>query len=365
MAEEVFVFKENMSESKYYRSNISTKPRILIYGVGQYGKTVAKIALKKGWPIVGAVNRAGDKIGQDLGRILALDTEIGITIEDCEIADYLGMKADVGIVAISDYLKDTFPAYKHLLNAGINVICHGAQASFPQGVNPEISEEIDVLAKKNKVTLTGTSLWDMTRVGAGLLVTGPCTDINALSHKSITDVSQGGLHAMDFCGVGLTENEFAKRMNGEESPLSGFHTGNVLHVLYQLGYKVSQIKERNEAIFFKESIYCKALDRTLDPSTTVGTQIVSEIHTEEGIIATLHTELRLLLPNEKEYVEWSVDGMPNCSIRVDRRNSVYHSASTLFNRIPDVVSAMPGLRLCSDLGPMQHTALIPNLRQNT
>jgi len=365
MAEEVFVFKENMSESKYYRSNISTKPRILIYGVGQYGKTVAKIALKKGWPIVGAVNRAGDKIGQDLGRILALDTEIGITIEDCEIADYLGMKADVGIVAISDYLKDTFPAYKHLLNAGINVICHGAQASFPQGVNPEISEEIDVLAKKNKVTLTGTSLWDMTRVGAGLLVTGPCTDINALSHKSITDVSQGGLHAMDFCGIGLTENEFAKRMNGEESPLSGFHTGNVLHVLYQLGYKVSQIKERNEAIFFKESIYCKALDRTLDPSTTVGTQIVSEIHTEEGIIATLHTELRLLLPNEKEYVEWSVDGMPNCSIRVDRRNSVYHSASTLFNRIPDVVSAMPGLRLCSDLGPMQHTALIPNLRQNT
>ena len=362
MAEEVFVFKENMSESKYYRSNISTKPRILIYGVGQYGKTVAKIALKKGWPIVGAVNRAGDKIGQDLGRILALDTEIGITIEDCEIADYLGMKADVGIVAISDYLKDTFPAYKHLLNAGINVICHGAQASFPQGVNPEISEEIDVLAKKNKVTLTGTSLWDMTRVGAGLLVTGPCTDINALSHKSITDVSQGGLHAMDFCGVGLTENEFAKRMNGEESPLSGFHTGNVLHVLYQLGYKVSQIKERNEAIFFKESIYCKALDRTLNPSTTVGTQIVSEIHTEEGIIATLHTELRLLLPNEKEYVEWSVDGMPNCSIRVDRRNSVYHSASTLFNRIPDVVSAMPGLRLCSDLGPMQHTALIPNLR---
>lgn len=362
MAEEAFVFKENMSESKYYRSNISTKPRILIYGVGQYGKTVAKIALKKGWPIVGAVNRAGDKIGQDLGRILALDTEIGITIEDCEIADYLGMKADVGIVAISDYLKDTFPAYKHLLNAGINVICHGAQASFPQGVNPEISEEIDVLAKKNKVTLTGTSLWDMTRVGAGLLVTGPCTDINALSHKSITDVSQGGLHAMDFCGVGLTENEFAKRMNGEESPLSGFHTGNVLHVLYQLGYKVSQIKERNEAIFFKESIYCKALDRTLDPSTTVGTQIVSEIHTEEGIIATLHTELRLLLPNEKEYVEWSVDGMPNCSIRVDRRNSVYHSASTLFNRIPDVVSAMPGLRLCSDLGPMQHTALIPNLR---
>ncbi|MDE2648840.1 MAG: hypothetical protein OSB31_10400 [Paracoccaceae bacterium] len=361
MAEGAFVIKENMSESKYYRTNISTKPRILIYGVGQYGKTVAKIALKKGWPIVGAVNRAGDKIGQDLGRILGLDTEMGITIEDCEIADYLGMKADIGIVAISDYLKDTFPAYKHLLNAGINVICHGAQASFPQGVNPEISEEIDVLAKKNKVTLTGTSLWDMTRVGAGLLVTGPCTDIKALSHKSITDVSKGGLHAMDFCGVGLKREVFEKRMNGDESPLAGFHTGNVLHVLYQLGFKVRKINEHNEAIFFDEPIYCKALDKTLDPSITVGTRIVSEVETEEGITATLHTELRLLLPSEQEYVEWSVDGMPDCSIKVVRRNSVYHSASTLFNRIPDVMSARPGLQLCSDLGPMKHTALIPNL----
>ena len=362
MAEGVYVFESNMEELKYNRSKVLSKPRILIYGVGQYGITVAKIALRKGWPIVGAVNRAGKKIGRDLGKVLDLDKELGITIQDCELADYQKMKADVGIVAISDYLKDTFPAYRHLLNAGINVICHGAQASFPQGVSPEIAKEIDILAKKNKVTLTGTSLWDMTRVGAGLLVTGPCTDISALIHKSITDVSQGGLHAMDFCGVGLTEDEFAKRMNGEESPLSGFHTGNVLHVLYQLGYKISQIKERNEAIFFKESIYCKALNRTLDTNTTVGTQIVSEILTEEGITATLHTELRLLLPNEKEYVEWTVDGKPNCSIRVDRRNSVYHSASTLFNRIPDVVSAMPGLRLCSDLGPMQHTALIPNLR---
>jgi hypothetical protein len=362
MGEEAFVFDQRMKESRYDRNRISIKPRILIYGVGQYGKTVANIALKKGWLIVGAVNRAGEKIGQDLGSLLGLDKKMDVIIQDCEIADYKEMKADVGIVAISDYLTDTLPAYRHLLNAGINVICHGAQASFPQGVNLEISEEIDVLAKKNQVTLTGISLWDMTRVGAGLLVTGPCTDIKALNHKSITDVSQGGLHAMDFCGVGLTKEVFDKRMNGDKSPLAGFHSGNVLHVLHQLGYKVSEIKEHNEAIFFDEPIYCKALERTLDPSITVGTRIVSEIQTEEGVSAMLHTELRLLLSNEQEYVEWSVDGMPDCSIRIDRRNSVYHSASTIFNRIPDVISAMPGLLLCSDLGPMQHSALIPNLK---
>ena len=52
-------------------------------------------------------------------------------------------------------------------------------------------------------------------------------------------------------------------MNGDESPLAGFHTGNVLHVLYQLGFKVRKISEHNEAIFFDEPIYCKALDKTL------------------------------------------------------------------------------------------------------
>jgi 4-hydroxy-tetrahydrodipicolinate reductase len=53
-------------------SGRSTQPRIVIYGAGFYGLEAARIALRKGWPVVGAVNRAGPKIGQDLGRLAGL-----------------------------------------------------------------------------------------------------------------------------------------------------------------------------------------------------------------------------------------------------------------------------------------------------
>ena len=83
----MYVFESNMEELKYNRSKVLSKPRILIYGVGQYGITVAKIALRKGWPIVGAVNRAGKKIGRDLGKVLGLDMELGITLSLIHISE--------------------------------------------------------------------------------------------------------------------------------------------------------------------------------------------------------------------------------------------------------------------------------------
>ena len=49
-----------------------TKPRIVIYGISQFGQYVARFAVQKGWPIVAAFNRAGAKVGQDLGRLAGL-----------------------------------------------------------------------------------------------------------------------------------------------------------------------------------------------------------------------------------------------------------------------------------------------------
>lgn len=42
------------------------KPRIVIYGPGMYGQHIVRFAVEKGWPIVAAFNRAGDKVGKDL-----------------------------------------------------------------------------------------------------------------------------------------------------------------------------------------------------------------------------------------------------------------------------------------------------------
>jgi hypothetical protein len=56
----------------------------MIYGVGYYGMEAVRILVKNGWPIVAAVNRAGPKIGEDLGRLAGLNEDLGVVVQDCE-----------------------------------------------------------------------------------------------------------------------------------------------------------------------------------------------------------------------------------------------------------------------------------------
>jgi 4-hydroxy-tetrahydrodipicolinate reductase len=331
---------------------------MVIYGVGQYGKRVAGIAAAKGYPIAAAVNRAGEKVGQDLGRVAGLDVDLGVVIQDCDTADFAAMDADVGVVTMTDSLEVNFPAYERLLGAGINVVCIATQASFPQAADPALASWIEDLAKSNGVTFTGTSVWDMTRVWAGILVASPCTEIRGMSMKSVTNVGFAGVHALEYVGVGKSPEEFAAHIDAGRGPVGGGYSLVGQQVLGHLGYHVTGADERIEPIFFDEPIECRPLDRVLEPGISVGCRIVSTITTEEGVNGATHVELRLTRPGEREHTEWAVEGRPPCTISIDRRDSVHHTAAALFNRIPDVIAAPPGIQLVSQLGVMKPTALL-------
>ena len=166
---------------------VAAPPRIAIYGIGQYGSLVTRLATEKGWPIVAAFNRAGPKVGQDLGRVAGLERDLGVVVQDNESGDYDGLDADIGVVTHQDLLRFNMDAYRRFMGAGLNVACHGGQSYLPQTNDPELAAEIEALAIANGVTFTGGGIWDMSRIWAGVLTAGPCTDITSLHHSSLTD----------------------------------------------------------------------------------------------------------------------------------------------------------------------------------
>jgi len=329
------------------------KPRIVIYGTGQYGSIAARIAIEKGWPVVAALNRAGAKVGQDLGRLAGLDRDTDILVQECETADYGAMEADLAIVATTDRLSVNFPAYERLIKAGMNVICHAAEASFPRGANPETAEKIDALAKKHGVTFTGTGLWDMSRIWSGILVAGPCTHIDAMHLESITNIGAAGKHVLDVVGVGLTPDEYRTKFVDDLGPIGGLYKLIPQHVLTALGFTVTSATETREPVLFDEPVHCRYLGRDIEPGLSVGTRVLARIETMEGVTAKTHIELRLIRDGELEHVVWRVEGKPRSFVRVDRRGSVYSSASTMINRVRDVMNAAPGIKLVSELGPLK------------
>ena len=330
------------------------KPRLVLYGLGPYGLCVARFAIQKGWPIVAAFNRSGPKVGQDLGRLAGLERDVGVIVQDAETSDYANLDADIGVVTVTDHLKDNFPAYKRLLGAGLNVISHGVEDYYPYGNDPILAAEIDALARKNGVTFSGSGIWDMTRIWSGILIAGPCTEIKSLFHKSVTDATRGGKTIFMRTGSGKTLAEFeaaARVVNAANA-----YKTITQHVLSALGYTVTESRSRLEPILATQAVACEMLGRPIPVGDCLGTRSITETSTAEGVTAKSQVEVRLLDAGEAEHMFWSVDGKPVTRVRIEREDSLHASASALFNRIPDVIAAPPGIVLISQMGPLKSTA---------
>lgn len=329
------------------------KPRIMIYGVGYYAAEAVRILVGKGWPIVAAVNRAGPKIGKDLGRLAGLEKDLGVIVQDCDTVDYATLGADIALVVQTERLSLNFAAYRRLLGAGINVICHGSESYFPHVADRDLADQIDTLARQTGVTFTGTGIWDFSRIWAGILIAGPCTELRSLTHRSLTNAEVANERMMRAYGVDMTQAEFAERVTNAPGQLGELYKGIPAHVMHGLGFTITNVTERREPVLSDHPVWCRTLNRFLDPGTSLGMRIMASVETAEGPTANAFIELRLLAEGESENMTWEVDGRPPSKIRVDRADGVHTSAACMVNRIPDVISAPPGIRLISQLGPLR------------
>lgn len=334
------------------------KPRIVIYGTGQFGQLFTRLATERGYEIVAAFNRAGKKVGQDLGLLSGLEKPLGIMVQDCDKADYDNLKADVAIVAMTDRLALNMPAYERLLGAGINIICHGAESSFPAGVDASLAQRIDQLAKQNNVTFTGTGVWDAYRIWPALVAMGPCTEIRSIFHKSTSDASCTGKELMLAVGVGMTAEEFDREIIQKPGLVGGFYKTVPHQVLSAMGYTVTKVTERREPVFFEAPVYSQLLDREIPPGLVVGMRIVAEAETKEGLSVLMHHEGRLFREGETEYASWTVTGKPSVKITVERDQTAHYSTASMLHRISDVIAAPSGIQVVSQLGPMKNSALL-------
>ena len=63
-------------QSSVTESIIGSRPRAIFYGVGYYASEAVRILVARRWSIDGALNRAGPKLGQDLGRMAGLNSDL-------------------------------------------------------------------------------------------------------------------------------------------------------------------------------------------------------------------------------------------------------------------------------------------------
>lgn len=332
-------------------------PRVVVYGTGQFGQMFTRLAQEKGIEIVAAFNRAGKKVGQDLGTLSGLEKPLGVVVQDCDQGDFSTLDADVAIVAMTDRQAINFPAYERLLGAGINIICHGAESSFPRGVDKDIADRIDRLARDNNVSFTGTGVWDAYRIWPGIIAAGPCTRIDSIYHESTSDASVTGKALMLAVGVDMTPEEYDRECVQKPGLIGGYYKTVPHHLLTALGYHVTETSEHREPVLWDEPVYSELLEKDIPPGRVVGTRIVATAKTQEGLEVVFHHEGRLFRPEEKEYAAWTFTGKPWVKITVQREDTAHFSTASMLHRVDDIIAAPPGIQEVSRLGPLKHSAL--------
>jgi 4-hydroxy-tetrahydrodipicolinate reductase len=330
----------------------------VIYGVGQYGSMIARLAADRGWPIVAAFNRAGPKIGQDLGRVVALDRDLGVIVQDCETGNYDSLDADIGVVTHRDLLSANMDAYRRLMNAGLNIACHGVQSYLPQGNDPETAQEIEALALKNGVTFTGCGIWDMSRIWSGILTAGPCTEITSIHISSLTD-PQGQANSLQqikqYCISDTVEAFYAKGIDKNKAALAKKTIPEM--VLRALGYTIVESTATIEPVVYDVPVKTRYVSEGyFEAGLCMGVRFHCKTTTAEGVVGTGMIEQRMFLPGDVEHMYWAVEGTPRNRTRVERLDSAQATAGNLFNRIPDIIAARPGIVPVYEMGPLRSTA---------
>ena len=323
--------------------------KILLYGLGYIGSSIAKLILeKKGLQVVGAVDIADDKIGKDVGEVLGLETRLGIRVSRHLPEALRDQKAEVAIHATSSRITETEPQIFELTKAGLHIISTCEELAYPFYRHKDFARSIDQEARNRGVTILGTGINPGFVLDFLILsLSSVCQKIQRIAATRVVDASLRRPALQTKIGAGLTEQQF------QEGVIKGTigHVGltdSVAMIADGLGVELDSITETIEP---------KLPDRNLQTDDTkIAKDQVAGVHqvgfgwlAGESFI-TLILEIYVGAKDPLDSV--LIEGVPY--VHFNMRGGIpgdQATAAIVVNSIPKVMKAKPGLVTVKDLPP--------------
>lgn len=351
------------------------KIKAVQYGTGKMSIYTMRYLYEKGVEIVGAIDVNPNVIGKDIGDILGTEKK-GILVTSVENAEEMlkNTKPDICIVETMSLLDDIKEAFLLCAKLGINAISTCEEAFFPWNSNPEVTKQIDELAKANNCTITGSGYQD---IYWGQLVTsiaGSTHKITKIKGSSSYNVEEYGIALAKAHGAGLNLETFEKEVASadnisEEARQELINKGEFLPsymwnvngwLCSKLGLTVEKQTQKCVPQTYKEDIYSSTLGMTVKAGDSTGMSAVVVTTTKEGI--TLETECIGKVYSKEDYDknEWTIEGEPTTTLVIAKPDTVELTCATIVNRIPDVINAEAGYVTTEKLGELNYKVKLLN-----
>ncbi len=336
---------------------MTKKLKAVQYGCGKMGKYLIRYLLEKGAEVIAAFDNNPEVVGMDIGEYIGKD-KLGILISNAKDAEQImkAEKPDVCVVATMSMLSDIKEAFKTCAICKVNAISTCEESLYPWNSNPQLTKELDELAKENGITLAGSGYPDMYWGVLIDVLAGSMHKITKIKGISSYNVEDYGIALAKGHGAGLSKEEFEKQIgnyNGlssekqKELVESGEYVPSYMWnqngwICERMGLTpISQI-QKCVPTFSDKDLHSSTLNMTIKAGEPTGMSAIVITETKEGI--TIETECigNVYAPEDFDRNDWSFFGEPDTTINVNRPATVELTCANLIARIPALIKSPPG-----------------------
>lgn len=326
---------------------MSTKFRAVQFGCGAIGCAVARLAWQRpDIELVGAVDIDKDKVGRDIGEVMGIEKNLGVTITDDLDKLFAKVKADVVFHQTGSSLKTVAPQLIKLLRFGLNIVSTTEELAYPYITQPDLANEIDAVAKANGATVLGTGvnpgflmdIWPMA-------MTAVCQEVKRIRAVRVQDARSRRLPFQKKIGAGCTVEEFKKLAAAGTLRHVGL-TESIDMIAAGLNWQLSQVTESIEPVIAREQVNTQYL--TVEAGQVAGVRQVGRGFKNREELITLEFEASLGAPESYDAVY--ITGIPNLEVVMKGgTHGDIATAAMVVNAAHRVIEAPPGLVTMKDL----------------
>jgi len=339
--------------------------RIVQYGCGKMSKYTMRYAIEKGMEVVGAFDINPDVIGKDIGDIIECEP-LNVKISDINNVEeeLKTLRPDVVIVTTMSLLNDVKDILLLCAKLGINAITTCEEAFYSWNSNPNLTEEIDKLAKENNCVITGCGYQDYFWGNLIYSLAGTTHKIKKIKGSSSYNVEDYGIALAKAHGAGLTLDEFEKDIasvdnisveernelinKGEFLPSYMWNVAGWL--ADRLNLEIISQTQKCVPLTDKEDLTSETLNMTIPAGNATGMSAVINAVTKEGIELEIECIGKVYNKEEVDTNDWSVIGEPTTRVVVEQPNTVELTCANVVNRIYNLLEAEKGFTPTSRMG---------------
>jgi len=324
-----------------------TKVKVVQYGCGPIGCSLVRYAEQRAdIAVVGAIDIDKSLVGRNLGEVAGTNNKLGVSISADADAVLSQAKPDVVFLATSSSLKVVYPQVEKCVAAGANVVSTCEELAYPYRKDPELSAEIDKMAKVNNVTVLATGVNPGFVMDAWpLFMTGVCQQVKRVKAVRVQDASLRRGPFQRKIGAGCILEEFKKLVATGTLKHVGLPE-SIAMIASGLGWQLDEITESIEPVVAKDHVKTDFV--TVEPGQAAGVRQVGRgIRAGEELV-TLEFEASVDAPESYDAVY--ITGTPNLEVIIKGgTHGDIATAAIVVNSAHQVVDAPPGLVTMKDL----------------